>query len=113
SSNSNHTLNETSKIMTQTIKKIQRNLTESKIKIIDCPISGGTIEAKQGNLNLIVSGEEQVYVQSKKILKTIGTNINYVGKEIGEAKAIKLINNIMTMSNVIVASQAFALCCKF
>jgi len=111
--NLNITLIELSTILPQTIKKLQRNFTELNIKIIDCPISGGPIEAKQGNLNLIVSGEEQVYVQSKKILKTIGTNINYVGKEIGEAKAIKLINNIMTMGNVLVASEAFSLGLRF
>src|SRR5699024_6351943 len=113
SCNKKFTLIELSTVLPKTIKKIQQDFADLKMKVLDCPISGGPIEARQGDVHLIISGEQEIYTQSENILNLIGKNINYVGEEVGEAKAIKLINNIMTMGNVLVAAEAFSFGLKY
>lgn len=103
------TLIELSTILPETLKNISRRITNDHIDILDCPISGGPNEAEKGELNLIVSGEDVVFQKSLNVLNKIGSQVHYVGDKLGDAKAIKLINNIMTMGNVLVASEAFAL----
>src|SRR5699024_1877847 len=98
---------ELSTILPNTLTKINNQL--PNIDLIDCPISGGPKEAASGTLSLIVSGKESVYNNVKPILKRISNNIFYLNQLIGDAKALKLVNNIMTLGNVLIASSAFSL----
>ena len=41
------------------------------------------------------------------LLRHLSKQIHYVSSKLGSGKAVKLINNIMTMGNVLVAAEAF------
>jgi 3-hydroxyisobutyrate dehydrogenase-like beta-hydroxyacid dehydrogenase len=74
---------------------------------LDVPVSGGPAEARDGTLALFVGGEDDVVESARGVLERIGT-ISRTGG-IGTGKTVKIVNNLMTMGNVLVAAEAFAL----
>jgi 3-hydroxyisobutyrate dehydrogenase len=76
-------------------------------KLLDSPISGSPGEARQGKLTLLVGGSESDLQRVRPVLNTFADNIMHVGRA-ADAKTIKIINNMMTMGNVLVAAEAFA-----
>jgi 3-hydroxyisobutyrate dehydrogenase len=78
------------------------------LAIIDCPVSGGPVEARRGELVLIVGGSESDIARAEPVLQQLGSSWNHTGP-VGTAKAVKLVNNMMSLGNVLVACEAFAL----
>jgi 3-hydroxyisobutyrate dehydrogenase len=76
--------------------------------VVDCPVSGSPSEARAGKLVLIVGGEQTDVVRAEPILKLLGQDWKFTGP-VGTAKVVKIVNNMMSMGNVLVAAEAFAL----
>ena len=62
-------------------------------RMLDVPVSGSVITLEQGNLSLMVGGEEAIFEQVKPILLDIGPKVNYVGKN-GQAVLMKIAINL-------------------
>jgi 3-hydroxyisobutyrate dehydrogenase-like beta-hydroxyacid dehydrogenase len=62
-------------------------------RMLDVPVSGSVITLEQGNLSLMVGGEEAIFEQVKSILLDIGPKVNYVGKN-GQAVLMKIAINL-------------------
>ncbi|MFC4025222.1 NAD(P)-dependent oxidoreductase [Oceanobacillus longus] len=103
------TIIEISTILPQTIEKMYELCSPYHVKIIEAPISGGPNEVDKGELSFIISSEEMIYQSKLPIFECLGKDIHYIGENIGEAKALKLMNNIMTLGNILVASSSFSL----
>ena len=70
--------------------------------VLDAPVTGGDIGAKNGTLSILVGGEKEDYDTCMPLFKAMGTNINYQGG-IGSGQHAKLANQIMiagTLSGV-------------
>lgn len=76
--------------------------------LIDCPVSGSPLEARQGKLILIAGGKRDIIDQLEPLILKLGESWRYTGG-IGTAKVVKIVNNMMSMGNVLVAAEAFAL----
>jgi 3-hydroxyisobutyrate dehydrogenase-like beta-hydroxyacid dehydrogenase len=76
--------------------------------VVDCPVSGSPKEAATGKLILIAGGEPKALDRAKPILGLLGSDCKYTGA-VGTAKVVKIVNNMMSMSNVLAAAEAFAL----
>ncbi len=61
--------------------------------MLDAPVSGSVITLEQGNLSLMVGGDEAAFEQIKPILLNIGPRVNYVGKN-GQAVLMKIAINL-------------------
>ena len=81
---------------------------EKKIKYLDAPISGGPKEAETGKLVIIVGGNRDAFDQCKAIFDTLGSTVHYAGPS-GAGNVVKLVNNIMSTGNVLIAAEAFIL----
>ena len=62
-------------------------------QMLDVPVSGSVITLEQGNLSLMVGGEEATFERVKPILLDIGPKVNYVGKN-GQAVLMKIAINL-------------------
>ncbi|MDD2217884.1 MAG: NAD(P)-dependent oxidoreductase [Eubacteriales bacterium] len=84
--------------MTTTSPTIAKRLyDEGKAKgyrVMDAPVTGGDIGAKNGTLSILVGGDSADYECCTDIFKAMGTNINYQGKASCGQHA-KLANQIM------------------
>ncbi|KAJ9638683.1 uncharacterized protein PV06_09809 [Exophiala oligosperma] len=77
----------------------------SGLTFIDAPISGGPLGAKAGTLTVMVGCEESIFPVVKPLLEYMGTSIRRCG-EVGSGTAFKTINNYMSITQVLVASEA-------
>jgi len=75
-------------------------------RVIDCAVSGGPDEAAAGTLSLLVGADDADLEAAIPLLRTIGSTIAHTGP-VGTGKIVKLVNNMMSMGNVLVAAEAF------
>ena len=99
---------ELSTIDPQTMREIASAATAKGVRMIDAPVSGGPGECVTGMLVIMAGGKKEDIAEVDDILKVIGASYHYTG-EVGTAKAVKLVNNMMSMGNILVAAEAFAL----
>ncbi|MCA8927114.1 MAG: NAD(P)-dependent oxidoreductase [Alphaproteobacteria bacterium] len=76
--------------------------------VIDAPVSGGPQEAADGSLVLLLGGSDADLARAKPLFDALGSAQLPTG-DVGTAKTVKLVNNVMSMGNVLVAAEAFAL----
>jgi 3-hydroxyisobutyrate dehydrogenase len=98
---------ELSTTLPKTAEAIGNRATESGVRMVDSPVSGGPDEARAGKLTLIVGADAAVLDAARPLLELLGT-IEHVGA-VGTGKAVKLVNNLISMGNVAVAAEAFTL----
>ncbi|MFR5880276.1 MAG: NAD(P)-dependent oxidoreductase [Cloacibacillus evryensis] len=67
---------------------------ETGIEFMDCPISGMEARAIDGTLTVMCGGKEETFRRIEPLLKMIGTNILYMGKN-GAGQLTKLINQLL------------------
>lgn len=90
-----------------TMREVAAAAGAAGVRVLDCPVSGGPAEARQGTLSLIVGGEDRDVEALRGVLEDMGASVSTTG-DVGTAKAVKLVNNMMSMGNVLVAAEAFA-----
>ncbi|MEM2424724.1 MAG: NAD(P)-dependent oxidoreductase [candidate division WOR-3 bacterium] len=85
--------------------KIAQEAAKRGAHYLDCPVSGGPEHAEKGELTIFVGGDYEAFKSVEEILRVIGKNVNYIGKT-GAGNIVKLTNNIMSLLNILVASEA-------
>jgi len=99
---------ELSTIDPDTMKEVAVAADKRGLGVIDCPVSGSPNEAGQGKLVLLVGAEQAHIERARPVLQLLGENIQHTGS-VGTAKVVKIVNNMMSMGNVLIAAEAFAL----
>lgn len=64
------------------------------IKVLDAPVSGGDLGAKNGTLTVMVGGDESTYEKVKPIFDLFSAKVNLQGKA-GSGQHTKMANQIM------------------
>lgn len=88
-------------------RKIGTDLAKKGVGMIDAPLGRTPAHAKDGLLNIMASGDQEIFDKVKPVLDVLGENIFYLGP-LGAGHTTKLINNFMGMTSVCAMSQAFA-----
>ena len=95
------------------IRTLNEIVKKNNCILIDLPVSGSPQEAKEGNLVLLAGCEsEEIIEEIRDLLECFGNKIHLIGKP-GDAKAVKIVNNLMTLGNIAVAAEAFTIGQKF
>jgi 2-hydroxy-3-oxopropionate reductase len=90
--------------------KYGKLLKENNINFLDAPVSGGTIGAEEGNLAIMVGGDQKVFDNVIDILRIMG-NPTLVGP-IGSGQVSKLANQIIVGVTIGAVAEAITLCEK-
>jgi len=61
-----------------------------------------------GKLIVMVGGDKDKIAAVDDVLRALSSSYHFTGA-VGTAKAVKLVNNMMAMGNIVVAAEAFAL----
>ncbi|WP_257351125.1 NAD(P)-dependent oxidoreductase [Pseudalkalibacillus decolorationis] len=93
-------------------KEISTVLEKHGIKMLDAPISGGVKRAEEGDLAVMVGGEESVLSEVLPFLEDIGSKITHVG-ESGAGHAIKALNNLISATTLSITLEALAVGIKY
>lgn len=93
-------------------KENNKKLAAIGIHFVDAPVSGGVKKAVDGSLAIIVGGEIGDFNACLPLLEKMGKSIVYVGDS-GAAHAVKALNNYVSASGLIAASEALNAAEKF
>lgn len=91
-------------------KKISDELENVGAHYADAPVSGGPENCLDGSLTILFGGSRRTYEleSTESILSSLGSKIYYVGAS-GAGHMTKLINNVMSMGNLVLAMEAVTL----
>lgn len=84
---------------------------EAGLRMLDAPVSGGTLGAQNGTLTFMVGGSEEAFAAGRPILEGMGKNIFHAGGP-GAGQAVKICNNMMLAINMVGVSEGFILAQK-
>ena len=82
------------------------------IIVIDAPMSGATIAAKEAKLTFMVGCEKKLFVYISPLLGLMGTQINRIGNY-GAGMMVKVLNNFIAASSVVSVRQVLHQAEKF
>jgi 3-hydroxyisobutyrate dehydrogenase-like beta-hydroxyacid dehydrogenase len=89
-------------------RKVGAGLAAHGLLLVDCPVSGGVGGAEKGTLALMVACPKPVFDDLAPLLRTFGKTF-HVGEEAGMGQMIKVINNLMSVTSLTIASEALVL----
>ena len=80
-------------------KMIYDSGTKKGLRVLDAPVTGGVLAAKNAKLSIMVGGREEDYKACLPLFRAMGTNINYMG-EAGMGQHTKLANQIIIAGTI-------------
>ena len=93
-----------------TATKVARAAAEKGCPMLDAPVSGGDVGAKNATLSIMVGGDAAVFERAKHILELMGTPV-LCGPS-GAGQTVKACNQIATALHVIAMAEALVLGAK-
>lgn len=79
------------------------------VKLLDCPVSGGTIRAANGTLSIFSSGLSTDLSTAKDVLECMSGNLYTIAGGISSGTKVKTIHQLLAATNIITASEAMGL----
>lgn len=99
---------DTSTVDPETTRAVHAAAAARGVQYLDAPVSGGWREAETGSLVVIVGGEAAAFDRAKAVLAVLGSSVHHAGPS-GAGNIVKLVNNVMSMGNMLVAAEVFVL----
>lgn len=96
-----------STISPEATRRFAARLRQAGMEMLDAPVSGGDVGARQGTLTIMVGGEAQVVERCLPILRLVGSRITHVGPS-GAGQTVKLCNQILCAVNLVAVCEALA-----
>ncbi|WP_029522081.1 NAD(P)-dependent oxidoreductase [Persephonella sp. KM09-Lau-8] len=88
----------------ETARKIAELLISNGAEFIEAPVIGSVIPAQNKELIVLISGDREIFEKTEEIFKNFGKDIFYMG-DYGKASTMKLINNAVLGSMMVVLSE--------
>lgn len=90
-------------------RELAKRLDDKKLNLIDAPISGGSVKARQGKLSVMSSGAPEHYERAKEVLDAIAEKVYRLGDQPGAGSSVKLVNQHLAGVHIAAAAEAMAL----
>jgi 3-hydroxyisobutyrate dehydrogenase len=87
------------------IRAIAAAAAELGVSVLDAPVAGGMRGARHGTLTIMVGASRPAFEHCLPVFEAMGEQIILVG-DVGAGHVAKLVNNMMTIANGIVAMEA-------
>jgi 2-hydroxy-3-oxopropionate reductase len=100
-----------STIKPATARMIGERLGEKGVMMLDAPVSGGDIGAREGTLTIMVGGSEAAFKKAKPVLEAMGKTITHVGG-LGDGQIAKAANQIMVAAQMVAMGELLILAQK-
>lgn len=89
-------------------RKLARAATERGVRVLDAPVSGADVGAKEGTLSIMVGGEETDFSRAKPLFEAMGQTVIRVG-ESGAGQTAKACNQVVVALIIEAVSEALVL----
>jgi 2-hydroxy-3-oxopropionate reductase len=94
-----------STISPTTARRIAEQLAEHGLEMLDAPVSGGDVGAKEASLSVMVGGKREVFERVLPVFQKMGKNINYIGDH-GAGQVAKACNQIIVALTIEAVAEA-------
>lgn len=92
-----------------TTDKVETELRDNNASMLSASFSGTSAAARAGELTFMLAGSSEAYDRALPVVECLGEKIFYVGKQPKQADAMKLINNHLSVVNLLATMEAVAL----
>jgi len=92
-------------------REIAKKLGEKGIRMLDAPVSGGDIGARNATLSIMVGGDAEAYEECLPVFQAMGKTITHIGGH-GDGQVCKAVNQILVGVNVLGVAEALMFASK-
>jgi 3-hydroxyisobutyrate dehydrogenase len=92
----------------QATRQFAERLAERDITLLDAPVTGGDVGARNATLTIMVGGEQPAFDRVRPLLELMGKTVVYVGPS-GSGQMLKACNQILCALNMIGVCEALSL----
>jgi 3-hydroxyisobutyrate dehydrogenase len=85
---------------------------DADVRLIDAPMSGGVVGAREGTLTIMVGGPPEWTEEVRPVFDRLGTRVVNVGP-VGAGHALKALNNLLSASHLIASSEVMVAGMRF
>jgi 3-hydroxyisobutyrate dehydrogenase/putative dehydrogenase len=88
------------------VRDLADRLAPLGVGLLDAPMSGGVARAERGDLVVMVGGPRGLFDAVRAYLDRLGTTVAYVGENVGDGQALKLVNQLLAGVHIAAAAEA-------
>jgi 3-hydroxyisobutyrate dehydrogenase-like beta-hydroxyacid dehydrogenase len=92
----------------QTMRDVASTFAGTVTRIVDAPVSGGVVAARNGTLTVLAGGAEQDVIALKPLFAAVGENLFHCG-DLGAGQMVKIVNNMIAIGNQLISAEAYRL----
>ena len=92
-------------------RRFAETLAEQDVELLDAPVSGGDIGARDGTLSIMVGGPAEGFERALPLFQVMGKNIVHVGGS-GAGQVAKMCNQLVVAGTLEMVSEAMVLAAK-
>jgi 3-hydroxyisobutyrate dehydrogenase len=92
-------------------RRMAAALNERGATLLDAPVSGGDVGAKNATLSIMVGGDEVAFTRVRPLLERLGKTITYCGPS-GSGQLTKLVNQVLVSVTNLAVCEALVLARK-
>lgn len=89
-------------------RRLAGRVEEKGASMLDAPVSGGDVGAREGTLSIMVGGEEEDFERARPLFEVMGKTITHVGPT-GSGQVVKAANQIVVALSIEAVSEALVL----
>ncbi|MQM38611.1 L-threonate dehydrogenase [wastewater metagenome] len=91
------------------IRELGTRLAGVGVTLLDAPISGGSVKAREGRLSVMASGAPAAFERGEPVLNALAETVHRLGDEVGAGSSVKLVNQLLAGVHIAAAAEAVAL----
>jgi 3-hydroxyisobutyrate dehydrogenase-like beta-hydroxyacid dehydrogenase len=97
-----------STVLPDTVRAVAAELAQKGVRMLDAPVSGGAVRARQGQLTVMVGGDAADLAAARPVFDSIASTVHLCGA-IGAGQTTKIVNNLVGVANLMLFSEAMSL----
>jgi 3-hydroxyisobutyrate dehydrogenase len=86
-------------------REIAERLEKAGLRMLDAPVSGGDLGARNGTLSIMIGGDAKDLEEAMPVFRALGKTITHIGGH-GDGQVAKAVNQILVGMNVLGVAEA-------
>jgi 3-hydroxyisobutyrate dehydrogenase len=99
----------TSTVGVDGVQYVAARLAEQGVRLVDAPVSGGSVRAGTGDLLIMVGADDAALAAAQPVLGRLASTLHVVGPRIGDGQIMKTVNQLLCGIHTAAAAESLAL----
>jgi len=96
-------------ISPESVESVAARLAQHGLAVIDAPMSGGPVRARDGSMSLMVACPDAVFDAHRELVEVLSNKLFRISERPGDGARTKLVNNLLAGINLVGAAEVLAL----